>query len=294
MTFKTRLLRFQLELFKPFVEGCSLETTRKGQDKLGELMARIHRGDVEYVPREFSAFSGLWVLPKKQTQEGVIFYLHGGGYIGGDLEYAKGFATTLAAKTQRKAFCIAYRLAPEFPFPAALEDALEGYFYLRKVGYPPNKIVLAGESAGGGLIYCLCLRLKELGEPLPAGLIGISPWTDLTGSGLSYETNREVDPSMTAERLRYYANCYAKNLKDPLVSPIFGDLHQMPPSLLFVGGDEIMLDDAVQLHEKLLQSGSESQLTVAPEMWHGYPLYNVKEAEGDYEKIIAFCREVLA
>lgn len=293
MTFMTKLLRLQLELFKPFVAGCSIETTRKGQDKLGGLMARLHRSDVHYVPRHFDEFSGLWVLPKEQLQDGVIFYLHGGGYVGGDLEYAKGFATTLAVETHRKAFCIGYRLAPEFPFPAALNDALLAYKSLLQEGYPAEKIVLAGESAGGGLIYCLCLRLKELGIPLPAGLIAISPWTDLKASGPSYEANQEADPSMVKERLLYYADCYAKDLENPLVSPLYGDLRRMPPSLIFVGGDEIMLDDAAGLHQKLLNSGCQSELTIAPEMWHAYVLYHVKEAEVDYAKIVRFCSEVL-
>lgn len=292
MTFVTKLLRLQLELLKPFASDCSIEITRKGQDKLGELMAHLHHSDVTYQRLGFENFEGLWVLLKEKAGEGVIFYLHGGGYIGGDLEYAKGFATTLAAETKRKTFCIAYRLAPEFPFPAALEDALEAYRYLLE-GYSPEKIMLAGESAGGGLIYCLCLRLKELGLPLPGGLIAISPWSDLTGSGDSYKTNKSADPSLNRERLDYYAGCYTSDRENPLVSPLFGDLRQLPPSLIFVGGDEILLDDATGLHARLLDAGCKSDLTITPEMWHAYILYNVKEAEGDYDKIIQFCSEVL-
>lgn len=257
-------------------------------------MARFHQAQVDYVPRNFSAFPGLWALPKEPEGDGVLYYLHGGGYIGGDLTYAKGFATTLAAKTGKKTFCIGYRLAPENPFPAALDDAVEGYRYLLAMGYPPEKIVLAGESAGGGLIYCLCLKARELGLPMPAGLIAISPWTDLTQSGASYETNREADPSMTRDRLTYYAQCYTDRPEEPLVSPLFGDLSQMPPSVIFVGGDEVMLDDAVRLHEKLLAAGRRSRLTVRPELWHAYLLYGVKEAEEDYKTLEEFCREVLA
>lgn len=295
MTLVTKLLRLQLELLKPFVSGCSMEVNRRGQDKLGELMARLHHDKVDCRRHDFDRFEGLWVLPRENVQPGVIFYLHGGGYIGGDLDYAQGFATTLAAETGRRAFCIAYRLAPEHPFPAALDDAVEAYRYLLDTGCAPEKIVLAGESAGGGLIYCLCLRLKELGLPLPAGLIAISPWSDLTASGASYKTNQEADPSMDGKRLAFFARCYAgDDLGNPLVSPLFGDLGGLPPSLIFAGGDEIMLDDATMLHQRLLAAGCRSSLTVTPEMWHAYILYNVKEAQGDYEKITRFCAEVLA
>ena len=294
MTFMTKLLRLQLELTKPFVAGCSIETTRKGQERLGELMAIAHRQDVYYVSREFDLFVGEWVLPKEQKRQGVILYLHGGGYIGGDLEYAKGYATILAAEHHIKTFCIAYRLAPECPFPAALEDALSAYQYLLKAGYPAQEIVLAGESAGGGLIFCLCLKLKELGLPLPAGLIAISPWSDLTQSGRSYESNAEVDPTMTKERLDYYSECYTSDPANPLASPVFADLTGLPPSIVFVGGDEVMLDDAAALHRRLLEAGCESELTVTPEMWHAYILYGVKEAEQDTKKIGQFLTEVLS
>ena len=155
--------------------------------------------------------------------------------------------------------------------------------------------MLAGESAGGGLIYCLCLKLKELGMELPCGLIGISPWTDLTGSGDSYRENRENDPSMTPELLQFYAGCYTQDPTDPLCSPLFGDLTGLPPSLLFVGGDEVMLDDTRALHEKLLAAGCRSRLHIAPERWHAYVLYCLNEnMEQDFEAINHFLDRTLS
>lgn len=293
MTFLTKMLRLQLGLLKPIVDNFSLETIRRGQDALGELMAKIHQSDVTYEPVGFENFNALWVHPNSSAGDGVIFYLHGGGYIGGDLEYAKGFATTLAAETGLSSFCIGYRLAPEHPFPAALDDALESYKFLLSSGVSPEKLVLAGESAGGGLIYCLCEKLRQESLPLPAGLIAISPWTDLTASGKSYEVNREKDPSISAELLGFYADCYASDRTDPLVSPLFGDMTGMPPSIIFVGGDEVMMSDAALMHEKLLASGCRSRLTIKPEMWHAYILYNVKEAADDYRLIKSFCSEVI-
>ena len=277
MELSAKLVRAQLHFFKPFVANCSLETTRKGQDKLGELMSVLHKREVYMKDHDFGAFQGAWVMPKDERRSGVILYLHGGGYTCGSLEYAKGFAATLASQCGVRVFCAAYRLAPENPYPAAVDDALEAYRYLLKKGYAPRQILLCGESAGGGLIYALCLRLRQEGLELPCGLIGISPWVDLTGSGKSYETNRDNDPSLTQELLEFYAKCYTADPADPLCSPVFGDLTGFPPSLLFAGGDEILLDDARALHEKLVQSGCRSTLHIAPERWHAYVLYCLSE-----------------
>ncbi|MEI3122772.1 MAG: alpha/beta hydrolase fold domain-containing protein [Oscillospiraceae bacterium] len=222
MELHARLVRSQLNFFKPFVANCSLEVTRKGQDKLGELMTAMHRREVYVREHDFGAFQGAWITPHDQRRTGVILYLHGGGYTCGSLEYAKGFGATLAAEGGVRVFCAAYRLAPENRYPAALDDALESYQYLLKKGYAAHQILLCGESAGGGLIYARRLKLRELGLPLPCGLIGISPWTDLTESGETYETNREADPSMTKELLEFYAGCYTDDARDPLCSPLFG------------------------------------------------------------------------
>ena len=183
MELHAKLIRSQLNFFKPFVASCSLEMTRKGQDKLGELMAALHKREVMAKEHDFGRFQGAWIMPRDERRSGVVLYLHGGGYTCGGLEYAKGFASTLASECGVRTFCAAYRLAPENPYPAALDDALEAYQYLLKKGYAARQIMLCGESAGGGLIYALCLKLKALGLPLPCGLIGISPWTDLNGTG---------------------------------------------------------------------------------------------------------------
>ena len=294
MELSAKLVRSQLNFFKPFVANCSLEVTRKGQDKLGELMTALHKREVLVKEHPFARFQGAWVMPKDQRRTGVILYLHGGGYTCGSLEYAKGFAATLADDCGVRVFCAAYRLAPEDRFPAALDDALVSYQYLLSKGYPANQILLCGESAGGGLIYCLCLRLKQRKLPLPCGLIGISPWTDLTGSGQSYIDNRDIDPSMTPELLQFYAACYTDHPEDPLCSPLFGDLTGLPPSLLFVGGDEVMLDDTRVLHEKLLAAGCRSRLIVAPERWHAYVLYYLNENMSDFDTINQFMTRVLS
>ena len=295
MELSAKLVRSQLNFFKPFVAGCSLEVTRKGQDKLGELMSALHKREVLIRDHDFERFQGAWVMPKDERRSGVVLYLHGGGYTCGSLDYAKGFAATLASECGVRVFCAAYRLAPENPYPAAVEDALTAFDYLLKKGYAPHQILLCGESAGGGLIYALSLKLKQLGRELPCGLIGISPWVDLTGSGASYETNRDNDPSLTQELLEFYAKCYTQDPTDPLCSPVRGDLTGLPPSLLFAGGDEILLDDARTLHDRLKAAGCRSRLIIAPGRWHAYVLYCLQEnMEQDMEEINRFLTQNLS
>ena len=288
MALSAKYVRSRLTMLRSVMKNFSLESSRKGQRMLGELMEFKHRKMVIVKDHPFQKFPAAWVIPKDERRQGVILYLHGGGYACGDLEYAKGYGSTLAVRCGVRVFCPAYRLAPESPFPAALEDALESYQYLLKKGYDPKQIALCGESAGGGLIYALCLKLKEEDLPLPGGLIAMSPWTDLTSSGESYETNRDVDPNMTVEQLQFYTRCYTTDPKNPLASPIFGNLEGLPPSLIFVGGDEIMLSDAADMHKNLLAAGCKSRLVVAPERWHAYVLYELAENEEDYTTINHF------
>lgn len=288
MEFSEKLVRKQLERMKPFLAAQTLEAMRMGQDKAGALLAKTKRKEVEVKDIAHPRLSLALACPHDERRDGIILYLHGGGYTCGGLEYAKGFASVLAAECGVKAACLAYHLAPEFPYPAALEDALDAYRYLLSAGYLPERITLCGESAGGGLCYALCCRLRELRLPLPSGIIAISPWTDLTMSGESIAYNSQNDPSLSVESLKYYSECYASDTKDPFVSPLFADLSALPPSLIFVGGDEILLDDSTRLHEKLLSSGCSSDLVIAENMWHGYVLYCLKEHHGDFARIDEF------
>lgn len=291
-----KFVRTQLGLLKPFLSGSSLETIRKSQDLVGQLMSLSNKGSVSYDVRSFENYEAVWVIPEGEVSSGVILYLHGGGYTCGGLEYSKGFGSKLANKFGLKVLCCAYRLAPENPFPAAVDDALDAYKYLLSGGYTADRIILCGESAGGGLCYSLCIKLKELGIEMPAGIIAISPWTDLTSSGKSYETNASTDPSMDEERIRFYADSYAgcgADKADPLVSPLFFDNVRFPPSLIFVGEDEMLLDDSVNMHKKLIKTGSKSKLITAPRMWHVYILYDLKEYKSHYSEIGKFIQSVI-
>lgn len=264
---------------------------RLAQDQLGKLGARALEHTVSFTQTAFEHFSACFAAPENlpESDERVILYLHGGAYTAGTLDYAMGFGGVLAHKTRCRTFCAAYRLAPEHPFPAALDDALTAYRFLQHAGYKPENIAFVGESAGGGLIFCLALLLAQQGEPLPAALVAMSPWTDLTQTGASYVKNKRRDPTLNRRTLAESAIMYAKsNLGNPLVSPAFGSFTGFPPSLLFVGGNEILLDDAYMLNSRLINAGCESELIVAPGLWHVYPLFNIPEARAAIARIDAF------
>ena len=294
MALSPKTVRNQITMLQPLLRSCSVETIRKGQNLIGELMCFKHRTQVLVHTHPFEHFEAAWVLPRDERRQGVIMYLHGGGYTYGDLEYAKGFGSTLAVQCGVRVFCPAYRLAPEHPYPAALDDAVTAYEYLLQKGYDPRHITLCGESAGGGLCYSLCLKLKQKGLPQPASIIAISPWVDLTASGESYDTNRERDISLSKDLVDFFAQNYAQKRENPLVSPLFGQLEDFPPSLIFVGGDEILLSDSERLHQKLLHAGCKSQLVITPERWHGYLLYGLEEDRKDFVTLNRFLSRTLS
>ncbi|MBE6636540.1 MAG: alpha/beta hydrolase [Ruminococcaceae bacterium] len=296
MTKSAETMKKRLEKLKTVVNGCSLSATRAGQQALGLFATLPHRREETFETISFPTFTLGKLTPQAIADPtAAVMYIHGGGFVGGGLSYARGFATTLAAELSLTAYCPSYRLAPEHPFPAALKDVLAAYRYVTTTGgIRPDRLVLVGESAGGGLLYSLCLQLKRMGKPMPAGLIAISPWVDLTLSGPSYEANREVDPSLTVERLRFFADCYTDTPDDPFVSPLFGDLSGMPPSLIVSGGVEIMLSDAASLHAKLTEAGCRSEHHIAPDLWHAYPLYAIEESHDDFDRFRGFVKECIA
>lgn len=285
-----KFVRQNLKYLKGFMTESSLSAARKTHVLLGDFLYASHASGVRHERRSFGDFECEWLIPDAEKRPGVIFYLHGGGYTCGNIEYARGFGTVLCSEFGMRVFCCAYRLAPENPFPAAVDDAETAYDYLINSGFSHDKIVLCGESAGGGLCYALSLRLHEHKKPQPAGIIAISPWTDLTLSGRSHRENNEIDPSMTTERVKFFADCYAENRKNPQVSPIFFDDEDadFPPSLIFAGGDEVLLDDSKIMHKRLTDAGFRSEIIVRPGLWHAYVLYNLREYRGDYEKIGGF------
>lgn len=293
MGFSEKFARTQMVRFGSIARNASLDVTRRGQTGISALVSAKYRKRVSFEDEKTGEIACSFVIPKQEKHDGVLMYIHGGGYCSGDIAYAKSFSSLLADKCGIKVYTYEYRLAPENPFPAALSDSVEAYRHLLDCGYRGSDIILCGESAGGGLCYTLCMKLAQLGIDLPAGIVAISPWTDLTASGNSYKENKEKDIAITLEQLDTFASNYTDDRTNPLVSPIFGDLGGMPPSLIFAGGGEIMLDDALSLHEKLLKCGCDSKISMSPDMWHAYLVYDLNERQSDYGEINAFLSRFL-
>ncbi len=288
------LLYKQIKLAKPLLNVMDIGDQRKWQDRLGELGAKSLKGKVEYRGEPFKLFDAEWAVPQQDSREGAILYLHGGSYTAGSLPYSKGFGGIIAEETDLRTLCVGYRLAPEHPHPAALEDALCAY---RRVleSVSPKKLVVMGESAGGGLTLALLLRIKQLKLPMPACAVTLSPWCDLTCTAESYITNAERDPTLDDAALRYSARCYAgeRPLTYPLVSPYFGDLTGLPPVLIFAGTFELLMDDSRNIAEKLKAAGVESELHLADGMWHVYVLFSIPESKLAIARINSFIEQKL-
>lgn len=286
----TTLLRTQISLLNPLLNALDLSQQRRLQDALSALgnRAALRRVYVRRIP--MGACQAAWVFPRKGRLLGAALYLHGGAYTAGSLDYAKGFGSSLALESRRATLCLDYRLAPEHPHPAALEDAVLAYrLMLRR--YQPRDIALVGESAGGGLCLALALKIKELNLPLPGKILVLSPWVDLSFS--LAKGSQIKDPILSCEGLARSAGQYleGQDPSSPLASPLFGDLSGLPPTLIITGGEEILLPENQALHQKLLASGVSSQLHVEEGLWHVYPLYPVPEAKVAQELMVAFLQQ---
>lgn len=214
------------------------------------------------------------LIEPEKSEEGVILYLHGGAYALGSIDSHLEFLSRLALATQQKVVAIDYRLAPEHPFPAALEDAIAAYRWLIQHRFSPSRIAIAGDSAGGGLALSTLIALRDSGEPLPVCGIFLSPWLDLTLSGESMQTKASSDPLLTPHLLSVYAGYYAgDNKKDLfLISPLFADAKGLPPLLFHTGTDEILLDDSIRFIEKARKAGVDVTLRTWEGLFHVFQM----------------------
>jgi epsilon-lactone hydrolase len=212
-----------------------------------------------------------WILPPGVDTDAMLLYLHGGGYAAGSFLTHGVVAEKLAHVARVRALLPAYRLAPEHRFPAAVDDTMAVYRWLiQEYGADPARVVVAGDSAGGGLTIALAVLARDAALPLPAALACISPWTDLAGTGESMRTKAGKDPCFTPEDLYLQAREYLGNAdpRDPLASPLYADLHGLPPLMVQVGEDELLLDDARRLVERARAVGVDAKIEVWPGMWH--------------------------
>ena len=271
------------------VESNDIGKQRQSQKTIGMLYGKDK--DIVFEDFEIDGMQAEWVrVDRPHMKKYVILYCHGGGYMTGDISYCRTLTTKLAKSTSMDVLSFNYRLAPEYPYPAALEDGLKAWDYLMYLGYGSRDIIIAGDSAGGNLALVLTLKLREQKRLLPRGIVGLSPWTDLTCSGHSHEKKKEVDPILSSQYLDKAIQSYApgEDLTNPFISPLFADFTGFPTVYLQVGSNEILLDDTKMLHKKLVSANVSAKMDVYRGKWHVFQMSPFKEANDAMDKIAEF------
>ena len=225
----------------------------------------------------------------------VLLQLHGGGYIGGMRNAYRSFAGLYSELGRgMSVLTVDYRVAPEHPYPAAAEDAMKAWNYLMLLGYGARDVIITGDSAGGNLALSLVLKLKEQERLFPRGIVLMSPWTDLTGEGKTFQTKAELDPVLDKEYIDRMTRAYApdRDLTDPYISPLFGNFHGFPPVYIQVGENEILLDDSLRLYKNLIKAGVAAHIDRFPGMWHVFQMSPFKKASEAMDKNAEFIYSV--
>lgn len=270
------------------------------QGDLAQMRANMERGaeatplpsDVKIAPVSANGVSAEWVIAPGARDDRALVYVHGGGYAMGSLATHRALCARLSRLARMRVLNVAYRLAPEHPHPAAVEDAVAALRWLYAQGFAPSRVAIGGDSAGGGLTLATLLALRDAGGPLPAAGVCISPWTDLSASGDSIRTKASVDPMVTEGPLRQMAAAYlgGKDPRTPLASPLFADLRGLPPLLVQVGEAELLLDDATRLASRARDAGVDVTLEVWEGMFHVWHAFAdmLPEAAHACERIAAW------
>lgn len=244
------------------------ETIAEGRDKMEALASNAPLADdVNCCPVDVYGVPGEWVEAPYADPGRAVLYFHGGSYIYGSIDTHRVLASRLSSAAGARVLVLGYRLAPEHPFPAAVEDAQTAYSYLLDRGYDPSNLVIAGDSAGGGLTLAALCAIRDAGKPLPAAAVCLCPWTDLDCTGQSMAANADFDPMIVTERIRLQAQLYLAGAcpRTPLASPLYADLRRLPPLLIQVGSTEVILDDSTRLAERARSAGVDVEL----EIWEG-------------------------
>jgi monoterpene epsilon-lactone hydrolase len=248
--------------------------------------------DIAWEPVDADGVPAEWVIPADAVPGRVVVYLHGGGYATGTLDSSRALFSHLARATRARVLAVDYRLAPEHPFPAAVDDAVTASRFVIAAGQAPASVALCGDSSGGGLALATLVALRELGEPMPGAAVCISPWTDLTLSGPSLEANRDADPMVSASSLTQMADAYLGDTdpRSPTASPLFAELIGLPPLLLQVGSSELLLDDTTRFAQRAEAAGVDVTVEIwndVVHVWHGFADF-LPEARAAMAKIGAY------
>lgn len=251
--------------------------------------------DVDIQPVNAGGVPAEWVIPPGPTAGRTILYFHGGGYVVGSPKDYREMVSHIARAAQARALTLDYRLAPENPHPAAVEDAVAAYRWLRGTGVEPGRTVLAGDSAGGGLTVATLVSLRSHGDPLPAGGVCLCPWVDLEITGKSMEEKADVDPLVKREVVTNMAAAYlqGQDPRTPLASPLYADLRGLPPLLIQAGTSETLLDDASRLGERAKMAGVDAAFEAWPDMIHVWQWFGsfLPEARQAIDRVGEFIRQ---
>lgn len=271
----------------------TIDEARRGMESLTKLASLPSKTKVEKIT--FNSISAEWICANEAHDDRVILYLHGGGYNICSPNTHRELAAHISMASGAKVLLPDYRLAPEQPFPSALEDATSAYRWLLDTGLTSENIAIAGDSAGGGLSIATSISLRDAGEPSPASIACISPWTDLEMSGNSINTHAEIDPMLNLQSMKIMASNYIGegDPRSPLISPIYADLKGISPLLIHVGSDEMLLDDSKRIAEKAKSAGVDVTLKIYDQMWHAFHLNArlMPEAKNAIEALGSFIRK---
>jgi monoterpene epsilon-lactone hydrolase len=295
MMHKRHLFQFKLKP-EAWDFNTSIPAFRQLCEESNAKMASQMPADVEVSAFQIGDMHAEWLIPTGADKNKVILYTIGGGYVSGTCSDHRQFVAKIAQRSGVTILMFDHRLAPEHPYPAALDDSITAYQWLLHQGTAPENIVIMGESAGGGLCLTTLLAIRDKGMPQPAGGVALSPWTDLKLTGESYRTKAKVcisPPGMSAVCSKYYYGDH--DPEDPWISPLYGDLHGLPPLFINVGSYETMLDDSTRFAEKAKSTGVDMTLVVGEKMIHCYPLLApmIPEATQAMNEICGFIRERL-
>ena len=271
--------------------GSSIEELRA----TNEQMARPAEPDITSEPVVANGVNAAWICAPGAADDRAVLYLHGGGYIMGSLNTHRDMMGRISRAAQTRVLGLDYRLAPEHPFPAAVDDTVAGYRFLLDQGLPPTRLAIAGDSAGGALTLAALIAGRDAGLPMPAAAVCLSPFLDLEGTGESITTRADVDPIATPEVIEVWAKAYLAGAdpRTPLANPLYADLAGLPPLLIQVGDHEVLLDDSTRLAERAQAAGVQVKLEIWPEMihrWHSYAAV-LPEGQQAIEDIGAFLRD---
>jgi monoterpene epsilon-lactone hydrolase len=274
ISLRARFVRFVTrQLFRNIDGDADIPELRARWEKIAARSRMAPGVRVKYV--DIAGIECEWLVPSGCKEAPVLLYLHGGAYVSGSAKTHRSMVSYLVKRAGMRALVPNYRLAPEHPFPAGLEDCVAVYRELVASGVSPADIAIGGDSAGGGMTMAVLLRLRDAGDVLPRAAVLLSPWLDLRGTGESTKTRARQDPMFKVEDMPNAARHYAppEEQANPLVSPVYADVHGLPPILIQVGDHEILLSDSTRIAEKISAAGGQVTLQVWPHMWHVFQYF---------------------